>query len=203
MKYILECFEYNQHFVTMMNIINYSRLTNKDGNFEKHHIIPRCWFNKHNLPVDNSENNLVKLTIEQHRKVHRLAVLCAKEEIKPALKYAVSLMNRESVVGEKNPNYGVKCNEEKRNKISNSVKQAYKEGRLNTNGENNGMFGKTPWNKGKRKPRPKKNPPGVHICNEETKKKISEAKKNYWKNHKLTSERAKEIRNGIKKKKEG
>lgn len=240
MKYILDCFDYNQHFVAMMNIINYAKLTNKDGKFEKHHIIPRCWFNKHNLLVDNSENNLVNLTIEQHRKVHKLAVLCAKEEIKSSLKYASSLMNRESICGEKNPNYGVKCDEEKRNKISNSVKQAYKDGRLNTNGENNGMYGKHSWCNGKHlsdetkhkisetkknniTPEYRQKLSEIHkgkklseetkkkiseankrrIVSNEAKKKISEAKKEYWKTHKLSSERAKEIRNGIKKKKEG
>lgn len=161
---IEEVFEYNQHFVAMMNIINLAKLTNNDDKFEKHHIIPRCYFNKHNLPVDNSENNLVKLTTEQHRKVHKLAALCATEEMKTSLKYAASLMNRESVIGDKNPNYGVKCSDEKRKKISNSVKQAYEEGKLNTSGENNGMFGKKPWCYGK------------HLS-EETKKKISESRK--------------------------
>lgn len=40
---ILEVFEYNQHFVAMMNIINSARLcNNKVGH--KHHIIPRSWF---------------------------------------------------------------------------------------------------------------------------------------------------------------
>lgn len=35
-------FEYNQHFVAMMNIINAARLnTPKEGH--KHHIIPKCW----------------------------------------------------------------------------------------------------------------------------------------------------------------
>lgn len=206
MKYILDCFDYNQHFVAMMNIINYAKLTNKDGKFEKHHIIPRCWFNKHNLPVDNSENNLVNLTIEQHRKVHKLAVLCAKEEIKSSLKYASSLMNRESMCGDKNPNYGVKCDEEKRNKISNSVKQAYKDGRLNTKGENNGMYHKKgiiPWNKGKGKPKQIKNPQGVHICSEEAKKKISEAKKEYWKTHTISAEHRKKMNESRRGKKRG
>jgi hypothetical protein len=37
--------------------------------------------------------------------------------------------------------------EKRKQKISNSVKLAYKEGRLDTSGKNNGMFGKSPWNK--------------------------------------------------------
>ena len=54
--------------------------------------------------------------------------------------------------------------EARKNKISESIKRAYQEGRLNVNGENNGMFGKSPHNKGKHLP-------------EEQKRKISETKK--------------------------
>ena len=161
---IEEVFEYNQHFVAMMNIINLAKLTNKEGQFEIHHIIPRCYFYKHDLPVDNSDNNLVKLTVEQHRKVHKLAALCATEEMKSSLKYAANLMNRESVVCENNPMYGCHHSTDTREKISAKVKRAYEEGRLNTQRENNGMFGKKPWNYGKQ-------------LSDESKKKISEAKK--------------------------
>ena len=119
---LLECFEYNQHFVAMMNIINYARLTNKEGKFEKHHIIPRCFYKTKGLEIDNSEYNLVKLTPEQHRKVHKLAALCAKDFIKPKLKRANYIMNSIRPVGMNNPMYGIssyyKCkNEEKLQRI--------------------------------------------------------------------------------------
>lgn len=54
--------------------------------------------------------------------------------------------------------------EARKNKISESVKRAYQEGRINVNGQNNGMFGKSPHNKGKHLP-------------EDQKRKISETKK--------------------------
>ena len=76
---ILDVFEYNQHFVAMMNIINSSRL-NPPESGHKHHIIPKCWFTMNNLPIDNSDENLVLLTKEQHGKVHKLMSLCAKDE---------------------------------------------------------------------------------------------------------------------------
>ena len=72
-------FVYNQHFVAMMNIINSSRL-NQPESGDKHHIIPRCWYTMNNLPIDNSDENLVLLTKEQHGKVHKLMSLCAKDE---------------------------------------------------------------------------------------------------------------------------
>ena len=73
-----QVFEYNQHFVAMMNIINASRL-NPPESGDKHHIIPRCWFRMNNLPIDNSDANLVLLTKEQHGKIHRLMSFCAKD----------------------------------------------------------------------------------------------------------------------------
>ena len=76
---LLDVFEYNQHFVAMMNIINMARL-NPPESGDKHHIIPRCWFKMNNLPIDNSDANLVLLTKEQHGKVHKLMSLCAKDE---------------------------------------------------------------------------------------------------------------------------
>lgn len=123
MKYILDCFEYNQHFATMMNIINYARLTNKEGKFEKHHIVPRCWFRLKNITIDNSKENLVNLTVEQHRKVHKLAVLCCKNDIKSSLQYASNAMNREEEFGEKNPFYGKRHTEEWKQKQSEFQKQ--------------------------------------------------------------------------------
>jgi hypothetical protein len=79
MTNILNAYIYNQHFVAMMNIINKARL-NPPSKGHNHHIIPKCWFKLHNLPVDNSKDNLVLLTEEDHQKVHRLCVLCVKDE---------------------------------------------------------------------------------------------------------------------------
>lgn len=90
---ILEAFEYNQHFVSMMNIINTARL-NPPNKGHRHHIIPRCWFKKNNLTVDGSKNNVILLTVEDHAKVHKLAYLCSNEQIKSALAYAALLMNK-------------------------------------------------------------------------------------------------------------
>ena len=77
---ILEVFEYNQHLVSMLNIINSARL-NPPESGHKHHIIPKCWFRMNNLPIDNSKDNLVLLSYEDHVKVHKLALLCAKDKV--------------------------------------------------------------------------------------------------------------------------
>lgn len=146
---ILEVFEYNQHFVAMMNVINAARL-NPPSKGHKHHIIPRCWLKKNNLPVDNSKDNLVLLTSEDHAKVHKLAYLCSKEEIKSSLQHAYYMTNNIykeiDLLGSNNPFYGKKHSEESRKKMSDAKK------------------GRIPWNKGKK-------------ASEESRKKMSEAKK--------------------------
>ena len=91
---ILEVFEYNQHFVAMMNIINAARL-NPPTKGHKHHIIPRCWFKMNNLPVDNSKDNLILLTLEDHIKVHKLASLCSVDtHIKYAMLSSIGILSR-------------------------------------------------------------------------------------------------------------
>lgn len=85
----MDIFEYNQHFVAMMNIINAARL-NPPERGHNHHIVPRCWFKLHNLPIDNSKDNLVLLTYEDHIKVHKLAMLCsATPEMRSKQAFAV------------------------------------------------------------------------------------------------------------------
>lgn len=86
---INEIFVYNQYFVAMMNVINAAKL-NPPESGHKHHIIPKCWFKMNNLPVDNSEDNLVLLSYEDHVKVHKLAILCASTtEMKSKMGFAV------------------------------------------------------------------------------------------------------------------
>lgn len=116
---ILEVFEYNQHFVAMMNIINNARLYNINKG-HKHHIIPRSWFKYKKLPIDNSKSNLIILSAEDHLKVHQLTVLCAKEPyIRGAMLAAVGLLNN----GER-PN-GIHPSDETKLKISKTVHKWY------------------------------------------------------------------------------
>lgn len=84
----------------MMNIINMARIRNVEGKFERHHIIPRCFFKLNKLPVDNSENNLVNLTIDEHIKVHQLISLCANDLIAARMQHCVSMMSGYRWTGE-------------------------------------------------------------------------------------------------------
>ena len=70
---MLEAFDYNQHFVAMLNIINSARLNPpKEG--QKHHIIPRCWFKMNNLPIDDSVDNLVLLMRMPRKLIEKLHI---------------------------------------------------------------------------------------------------------------------------------
>ena len=73
----------------MMNIINNAR-HNPPVKGHNHHIIPRCWFKLNNIHTDNSKDNLVLLSYEDHVKVHKLAMLCAATpEMKSKMAFAV------------------------------------------------------------------------------------------------------------------
>lgn len=138
---VCEVFEYNQHFVAMMNVINAARL-NPPESGHKHHIVPRCWFKMNNLSVDNSKDNLVFLSVEDHIKVHKLALLCAKDKIMNSkLAWALKRVSNGTFLGchhtkeskEKNKiaHLGKHHDEETRKKMSEAVK-----------GDNNSFYGK-------------------------------------------------------------
>lgn len=87
-----DVYEYNQHFVAMMNIINAARL-NPPENGHKHHIIPQCWYRYNGIDVDNSNENMVLLTVDDHIKIHQLMIMCAKDIVlKHKLMWVIRLL---------------------------------------------------------------------------------------------------------------
>lgn len=107
-------FKYNQHFVAMMNIINAARL-NPPESGHKHHIVPRCWFKREGLEVDNSKSNLVLLSYDDHCKVHKLMTMCAgNDELARRYKFACCRLSGTTL--------GVKHTEEELRKMSTAHK---------------------------------------------------------------------------------
>ena len=162
---LFNVFEYNQHFIAMMNIINKAKL-NPPIKGHKHHIIPKCWFKMNNLPVDNSKDNLVLLSYEDHVKVHKLAIYCAYSSImKTKFACAYHRLTQGEVVdnnlfkGENNPFFGKHHSDETRRKM--------REHHADISGSRNPFYGKrhseesiekmseshkgqVSWNKGKK-----------------------------------------------------
>ena len=114
---VLEVFEYNQHFVAMMNIINMTRL-NPPENGHKHHIIPRCWYKMNGLEVDNSKSNLILLSYEDHCKVHKLMSMCSiTEELRHKMICAYNMLMKGTALG-----ISYKHTQDTKNKMSESHK---------------------------------------------------------------------------------
>ena len=114
---LTDVFTYNQHLVAMLNIINMARL-NPPESGHKHHIIPRCWFKMNNLPIDNSKDNLVLLSYEDHCKVHKLMSLCSiSEELRNKMICAYNMLMKGTVLG-----ISYKLTQDTKNKMSESHK---------------------------------------------------------------------------------
>lgn len=69
----------NEYLDKYVNLIeeNYNQIRIKYKT-QSHHILPRCYFNNHNLPIDNSKNNRVNLFHKDHVIAHYYIFLCAK-----------------------------------------------------------------------------------------------------------------------------
>lgn len=125
---IEEVFEYNQFFVSVMNIINFSRLCPPTEG-HKHHIIPKSWFKLHNLPINNSEENLVLVSYENHLKLHKLYVKCMKENAMKAkmacayTKLGGKIIENSYFIGKNNSFYGKHHSKETKEKLSKKRKQ--------------------------------------------------------------------------------
>lgn len=129
------------------SIINRAQNRILTGYFEKHHIIPRC------MGGTDDKNNLVNLTPEEHYVSHQLLVKIYPNENK--LIFAVVIMSG------KNPNNKLFGWHRRKLATAQSIAktgvsrgpqtQVHRDaiGTANS-GENNGMYGKTPWNKGKK-----------------------------------------------------
>jgi len=92
----LGCFEDNEYLDFYLQIVNEELLT--PSGEENHHIIPRCYYRYNNLEVDNSDENLVKLSHFKHCLCHYYLCLCLKGQLKYKSEHAfikmVKIKNR-------------------------------------------------------------------------------------------------------------
>ena len=59
---------------------------------DRHHILPRAYFKLSELPIDNSKDNIVRLSFLQHCKAHWLLYFCTQDNLKYAMQTAFVIM---------------------------------------------------------------------------------------------------------------
>lgn len=121
---LFDMFIPNLHFYMMLNIINVARL-NPPVTGDHHHIIPRCYFKRNGLAIDNSDRNVVLLTRDDHRKVHILASKCAQKPYIASMNRARAWMSgeRPDMKGSNNPFYGKRIAPEHRERMVESLRR--------------------------------------------------------------------------------
>lgn len=152
----------NEYYRKYIELIDYAKSGEYELQeyYEKHHIVPRSFYEKKHMSIDNSDDNLVALNLADHFMAHWYITKCCVQKMKRSMEYAVVLMsnmvncktNREDTAIAKAVAFAlskvdkmkIPMSEEHRRKISEAM-----------TGENNPNFGKN--------------------LSEETRKKLSEA----------------------------
>lgn len=94
--YIKECFDIDSPYFNLMEkILNNSKARGlqKEIGYELHHGIPRSFFKKKKMKVVD-EDNLYKLTYQEHFLVHFYAYKCATKFLKSAMSLTLLQMKR-------------------------------------------------------------------------------------------------------------
>lgn len=79
--FIKDIYEENLYFHLMMDIIQNPNPLNEKYT-EKHHIIPRFIYRDKNIDIDNSDDNIINLSIKNHILIHYYAAKCCRSEYK-------------------------------------------------------------------------------------------------------------------------
>lgn len=78
----------NPNYDKMINILNNPNPLNEEYT-EMHHIIPRFFYKLKNMNIDNSDNNLVQMSIKNHFLVHYYGAKCANDKYRSRLWFSV------------------------------------------------------------------------------------------------------------------
>lgn len=95
-----DCFDTeNEKYQELMELYAHSADDEKKCMFfkfnkQKHHRIPKCYFELNGLQVDNSEDNLICLSLVDHIKAHCLMAYCVKDKRVKFLMYVGALLLR-------------------------------------------------------------------------------------------------------------
>lgn len=84
-NYLKDCFDTeNEKYQELMKLYAHSADDEKKCMFfkfnkQKHHRIPKCYFRLNGLQVDDSEDNIIRLSLIDHIKAHCLMAYCVKD----------------------------------------------------------------------------------------------------------------------------
>jgi hypothetical protein len=83
----------NEYLDLYVELIENNKTTKKQKNkTQRHHIIPRCYYQMMNLDIDNSNDNLVNLLYKDHLLAHYYLSLCSVGRFHYSMEYAMILI---------------------------------------------------------------------------------------------------------------
>lgn len=89
-----DLFEQNDFFISYVSLITIRQIHPSQKDYtEKHHIIPRNYFIQLKTDIDNSKNNIIKLSFREHALAHYYLFKCTKDlKLKTSNAYAIRLI---------------------------------------------------------------------------------------------------------------
>ena len=85
----------NEYYRKYIELIDYAKSEEYELQeyYEKHHIVPRSFYEKKHMSIDNSDDNLVALNLTDHFMAHWYITKCCVQKMKRSMEYAVVLMS--------------------------------------------------------------------------------------------------------------
>ena len=85
----------NEYYRKYIELIDYAKSEEYElqEDYEKHHIVPRSFYEKKHMSIDNSDDNLVALNLQDHFMAHWYITKCCVQKMKRSMEYAVVLMS--------------------------------------------------------------------------------------------------------------
>ena len=85
----------NEYYIKYIELIDYAKSEEYELQeyYEKHHIVPRSFYEKKHMSIDNSDDNLVALNLQDHFMAHWYITKCCVQKMKRSMEYAVVLMS--------------------------------------------------------------------------------------------------------------
>lgn len=85
----------NEYYRKYIELIDYAKSEEYELQeyYEKHHIVPRSFYEKKHMSIDNSDDNLVALNLQDHFMAHWYITKCCVKKMQRSMEYAVVLMS--------------------------------------------------------------------------------------------------------------